>query len=487
MQRHKKWLIITIWVSTIAFIGAGFVGWGSFDYSGNSGHVAKVGSIKITNQQFNDTYGNIYNYYNRIFGGKLDREQAKKMGLEQMALQTLINQALFENFAHEMGIQVTDEEVSQKIVAIEAFTKNGVFDKEHYRKVLSEAGLTPQSFEASLKKDLLIEKVQKLLQMPVTKHERRIIEMATTVKDRISMSIIHARDISITLTPEEIKAYWEKNKNSYKTEELYDLALNFTPITETNATEAQLKSFYEENKGSYTTADGKLLSFDEVKDRVKFDFAKKESRKKSLVDYVAFKEGKIEGQKVQKVSLTHNPLPPELNQMIATKKEGETLKPVEVERGFVSVKILKKYPARLMSFEEAAPIAEGQLRSEKARQKITEMAAERFRNWNGTDIGFIGRQDASKLPGFNSDEASKVIAELFASKNRDITVLLADKAVLLRIMEQKLLDDNKSANVPQIEALAAQTKEGAVMSQILKELGKRYPVEIFYQPQAGAQ
>ncbi len=28
MQRHKKWLVITIWISTIAFVGAGFVGWG---------------------------------------------------------------------------------------------------------------------------------------------------------------------------------------------------------------------------------------------------------------------------------------------------------------------------------------------------------------------------------------------------------------------------------------------------------------------------
>ena len=29
MQRHKRWLVITIWISTIAFVGAGFVGWGS--------------------------------------------------------------------------------------------------------------------------------------------------------------------------------------------------------------------------------------------------------------------------------------------------------------------------------------------------------------------------------------------------------------------------------------------------------------------------
>ena len=29
MQRHKKWLVITIWISTSACVGAGCGGWGS--------------------------------------------------------------------------------------------------------------------------------------------------------------------------------------------------------------------------------------------------------------------------------------------------------------------------------------------------------------------------------------------------------------------------------------------------------------------------
>ena len=40
MQRHKKWLITTVWVSTIAFVGAGFVGWGSYDFGKSGGTIA---------------------------------------------------------------------------------------------------------------------------------------------------------------------------------------------------------------------------------------------------------------------------------------------------------------------------------------------------------------------------------------------------------------------------------------------------------------
>lgn len=53
MQKHKKYLIITIWISTIAFVGAGFVGWGSYSFSSTSNAVAVVGDRKISIENYN--------------------------------------------------------------------------------------------------------------------------------------------------------------------------------------------------------------------------------------------------------------------------------------------------------------------------------------------------------------------------------------------------------------------------------------------------
>jgi len=47
MQKKKKYLIVTIWVSTIAFIGAGFVGWGAYDYGSKASSIAKVGDVDV--------------------------------------------------------------------------------------------------------------------------------------------------------------------------------------------------------------------------------------------------------------------------------------------------------------------------------------------------------------------------------------------------------------------------------------------------------
>ena len=83
MQKHKKYLVITIWVSTIAFVGAGFVGWGSYDFSSTSNAVAVVGESKVSINEMQREYSRLYGIYNQLVGGTLDEEQAKKMGIEE--------------------------------------------------------------------------------------------------------------------------------------------------------------------------------------------------------------------------------------------------------------------------------------------------------------------------------------------------------------------------------------------------------------------
>ena len=75
MQRHRKYLVITIWISTIAFIGAGFVGWGQYSYGDKAGAVAKVGDISITSAELQRSYSNLFNQYNQLFQGKFDEKQ----------------------------------------------------------------------------------------------------------------------------------------------------------------------------------------------------------------------------------------------------------------------------------------------------------------------------------------------------------------------------------------------------------------------------
>ena len=76
MQKHKKSLIPTVWISTIAFVGAGFVGWGAYDLNkSRSTSVAKVGDTAISIKEFQNKYSEVYNYLKSISDGKFTDEQ----------------------------------------------------------------------------------------------------------------------------------------------------------------------------------------------------------------------------------------------------------------------------------------------------------------------------------------------------------------------------------------------------------------------------
>ncbi|WP_297524453.1 SurA N-terminal domain-containing protein, partial [Sulfurovum sp.] len=79
MQKHNKYLVWTIWVATIAFIGAGFVGWGSYNFGSKASSIAKVGDIEIKQSQLNMVYSSIYERYNQMMQGKLDEKKAKEL------------------------------------------------------------------------------------------------------------------------------------------------------------------------------------------------------------------------------------------------------------------------------------------------------------------------------------------------------------------------------------------------------------------------
>ena len=176
MQKHRKWLVITIWISTIAFIGAGVVGWGQYNYGKKATSVAKVGDIEITNQELQQSYTQLYNYFSQMMQGKFDEQQAKQFGLQKQALNQLINQALMLNLAKSYNLQVSDEEILKVITTQKAFFTNGVFDKELYKTLLSRNNMTTKEYESGLKKELLISKTLNLFALTPTPLEEKSVQ-----------------------------------------------------------------------------------------------------------------------------------------------------------------------------------------------------------------------------------------------------------------------------------------------------------------------
>ena len=71
MQKHKKYLVITVWVSALALVFASMVEWGGGGFSAvSSDSVAKVGDIYISRQEYqrkyNEMYDNVAEYMRQV-------------------------------------------------------------------------------------------------------------------------------------------------------------------------------------------------------------------------------------------------------------------------------------------------------------------------------------------------------------------------------------------------------------------------------------
>ena len=177
MQRHKKWLVVTIWISVIAFVGAGFVGWGDYDFNMNrSSSVAKVADEKISIMELNQRYSQVFSYYNEISNGTLTEQRAKESGLDSLALQSLIEDKLLISFAKRLGLSVSEDEILRVLINDKQFLDtNGLFDKNIYYAILAQNDIKPTQYESIIYDEILLDKLSLLFAMPLKQEELEII------------------------------------------------------------------------------------------------------------------------------------------------------------------------------------------------------------------------------------------------------------------------------------------------------------------------
>ena len=480
MQRHRKYLVITIWISTIAFIGAGFVGWGQYSYGDKAGAVAKVGDVSITAAELQKAYSNLFNQYNQVFQGKFDQKQAEQFGLQRQALQQLVNQALVLNLAKSYGLVVTDKELLNIIKSQPMFAKEGSFDKGIYESVLKQNGMTIKEYEEGMKKELLIQKTLYLLSSGPKPLEIDAIEKVLGVSDKISYKLLSPAAISVTTDEAGLKAFWEKNQKQFTTEPSYEVSVLRQPSLNLSPSEKEMNEYYESNKGHFKDNEGKLLSFDEARPMITAALNEKATEKEALRLYIDYKKGTLDqGLVAEKVTFTAatSPFDPEISKEIASLTPNKPfLKPRKIGNGYAVVKLEKFIPSRTKTFDEAKTDANVLYLAELKKSKLQELAKNSYQTFSGTETDFITRKDGSKLAGLSAAEGNEFLSKLFDSKQKQGFITLeSGNVIIYNVLEQKLLQEKKAED----ETIVAKLKGNLIDQGLIKTLENKYPVEIY--------
>ncbi len=413
MQRHKKWLVITIWISTIAFVGAGFVGWGSYDYGKQGGVVAVVGDREISVEEYQQEYSNLYEQYSKMFGTMFSKELAEQLKLKDIAYKQVLQKNLILSYADSLGLDVTNEDIAKELVKYNVFLKDGKFDKETYVKVLTQNRTTPKIFEDSLKRGLLLQKVQAFFELNPNSVEVENLNKLLFVEDDITIKILNSKDVKVDLNKDELRKYWEENKNSYLSEVSYDLEIKELPLLSSNSKQEDIKAQYEKFRVDYKYSDGKIKSIEDAQEQIVKDLDEKYTKTEALKVYLKIKKDEEKFEAKTNYLESSLPFSNENNAKILESKEGEIIKPFFDNNKYFIVKLNKKNLSQPLSFEQAISSVTQDYEKIAKDKKLEELANVQLKDFKGTDILGVTRESINKVNGLAQEETSKFLNQLF--------------------------------------------------------------------------
>lgn len=481
MQKHNKYLVWTIWVATIAFIGAGFVGWGSYTFGSKAGNVAKVGDIEIEQTKLNMVYSNLYNQYNQAMQGALDDKKAQELGLVKQAFARLETQAKVLNFAKDMGIIVSDAEVAQRLQELRIFQKDGAFNKEIYEGYLKSQRMRANVFENTLREEMIIEKTFSLLPTDTLPLEEEAIGAAMNVSDKLAYKVLTNDDLNFVTDIAKVKEFWEMKKENFMTPEMYELSIVWTQSEDTVVTDEEVKTHYEANSFNYTDGEGKQLSYEEAKTLATKDLKIKKTKKAAQKAYIAFKKGQIDTTEKITLPVGDLKLTDEVWSSIKESSAGDIIKPKVVADMYATVKIEKVVPSRIKTFEEAEKEVTALYEDQAKKEALLSLAESTLKNFDQSDViisDFVKLEENVNLNPLNNKESLQFLQKLFTSTKEKGIISVFDKVIVYNILEQKLqpMDENQTAFVKEtVDTLKQTTFE----SNLIKMLDKQYPTEVY--------
>ncbi|GFZ84037.1 hypothetical protein RLOatenuis_4390 [Rickettsiales bacterium] len=184
----KKISITLVFLLVFAFV---FTGFGLANKTPST-YVAKVGSKKITYEEYNTAYENELRHASQALGVHLAAEQIAAFKIRENALNRLIQKKLIGILLEKAGLDIDDEIVASQAKSYDYFKNSqGRFDVGIFEQILRKANMSKQRFYQEVKNDMLGSTLMRTLfdfvpdmkflaqEMYRYKSQRRMIDLIT--------------------------------------------------------------------------------------------------------------------------------------------------------------------------------------------------------------------------------------------------------------------------------------------------------------------
>lgn len=119
----------------------------------------------------------------------MSEENAKQLGIENVALSSLIDDKLLLSFAKDLGLDASEDEIIQALAKTRAFQDaSGDFNKTIYYELLNANNITPKDYEKTVSNEIIIGKLDQIFNLPQTDEELRMLGSSYFMQDSLSVA-----------------------------------------------------------------------------------------------------------------------------------------------------------------------------------------------------------------------------------------------------------------------------------------------------------
>jgi peptidyl-prolyl cis-trans isomerase D len=390
----------------LALIILPFALWGvsSYERSGNSAAVAAtVNGTKITQQEFENALRQQQDRMRQQLGEKYDASMFDHPEMKRAVLDNLVSQRLLVESAKAARLVVPDDQVAQVIAGIETFQDGGKFDKKRYEAVLANQNMSPLTFEAKVRDELLGQQLRDAYAQNgfaaniVADNIIRLNEQQRVVS--VSPVSFQSFVSQAKVDDADLKKYYEQNSNEFQVQEQAKVEyVKFSVddlLSKAEVSKEDVHKYYEEHQNDFGTPEDRhashiLVSVSAVASQAEQDAAKAKAEQLLL-------QARKNPEKFAELARNNSQDPGSasnggdlgffgrgmmvkpFDDAVFALKVGEISGLIKSDFGYHIIKLIAVKPSRVVPFDEAHDGIVNKLRQQKAADMFAEMA-EKFSN-----------------------------------------------------------------------------------------------------------
>ena len=242
----------------VSFILTGVSG---YLIGGNNNFAAKVNGQEIGRGQFENAVASERNRMQQQLGDQFSELAANEnyiKTMRQQVLNRLIDEALLDQYAKDLGLGISDEQVRKAIFATTAFQVDGKFNNTRYNALVNQMGMTADQYAAALRNQLTTQQLINAVagtdfmlpgetdQLAELVSQQRLVREAT-----IDVNALAAKQ---QVSDAEISSYYEQNKSQFVAPEQFRVSyikLDAASM-EQSVSDEEIQAYYDQHQDQYT-------------------------------------------------------------------------------------------------------------------------------------------------------------------------------------------------------------------------------------------